>query len=179
MDDAFRLAAERACERLVIAYTHLIDFGEAAQVADLFTEDGVWESDKQRVSGRDQIKAGFVARQNNTRRTSRHVCTNIAIEVVSETEATGITYLTLYRHDGDHVKRGAPLNGPMLLGEYYDRFVLTREGWRIAHRRVKVAFARVSTTSDSRVERHDIAGEGGTAHKGDIVLHSSIRVHIE
>jgi hypothetical protein len=38
-DALSRLLDERACERLVIDYTHLVDFGEAARIADLFTED--------------------------------------------------------------------------------------------------------------------------------------------
>jgi hypothetical protein len=37
------LAAERACERLVIRYAQLVDSGKAAGIADLFTKDGIWE----------------------------------------------------------------------------------------------------------------------------------------
>jgi len=37
------LAAERACERLVIRYAYLVDFGNAAGIADLFTKDGISE----------------------------------------------------------------------------------------------------------------------------------------
>ena len=37
MDPIERLLAERECERLVYAYCHLIDHGEAGEVGDLFT----------------------------------------------------------------------------------------------------------------------------------------------
>ena len=33
---------EAACERLIVEYTHLVDFGNAPGIADLFTSDGVW-----------------------------------------------------------------------------------------------------------------------------------------
>ncbi|MBM4244572.1 MAG: nuclear transport factor 2 family protein [Deltaproteobacteria bacterium] len=139
-----RLLHERACERLVIDYTHLVDFGEAARIADLFTESGVWEAEGIRMEGRDAIRAGFGARQGVTRRTSRHVCTNVAITLTGPDEATGISYLLNYRHDSTTgtAERPAPVGHPKFVGEYHDRFVRTADGWRIAHRRCTLAFVR-------------------------------------
>jgi ketosteroid isomerase-like protein len=137
MDDA-----ERACERLIVAYTHLIDFGEAARVAELFTEDGVWESAEATMRSRDEIAAGFARRQDNTGRRSRHVCTNVAVDLISATEAAGVCYFTLYRADGVDPAAVAPLEGPAIVGEYHDRFVRTDDGWRIAHRRATAAFVK-------------------------------------
>ena len=37
-----RHAIERECERLVAQYCHYVDHGEAAKIADLFSEDGRW-----------------------------------------------------------------------------------------------------------------------------------------
>ena len=46
-------------------YAWLVDSGEAAGIADLFTEDGVWTAgDSESMRGRDGIRAGvrsFVA----------------------------------------------------------------------------------------------------------------------
>jgi ketosteroid isomerase-like protein len=139
-----RLLDERACERLVIDYTHLVDFGEAARIADLFTEDGVWEAEGVRMDGRDAIRAGFGARQGVTRRTSRHVCTNLAITLTGADEATGISYLVNYRHDSPTgtAELPAPAGHPKFVGEYHDRFVRTADGWRIAHRRCTLSFVR-------------------------------------
>lgn len=130
-------AAERACHRLVVAYTHLIDGGRAADVADLFAEDGVWSAGKIRYEGREQIRAAFAERQALDR-TSRHVCTNIGIDVVDADNATGLVYLTLYRGDGP----GPHPAIPDLVGEYRDRFVRTDEGWRFATRTAAAAFER-------------------------------------
>ena len=143
-DALTRLLDERACERLVIDYTHLVDFGEAARIADLFTEDGVWEAEGVRMEGRDAIRAGFGARQGVTRRTSRHVCTNLAITLAGPDDATGVSYLVNYRHDSASgvAELPAPAGLPKFVGEYFDRFVRTPDGWRIAHRRCTLAFVR-------------------------------------
>lgn len=43
MDPWEQLLAERACERLVLGFAHRLDLGEPPTVAELFTEDGIWE----------------------------------------------------------------------------------------------------------------------------------------
>jgi uncharacterized protein (TIGR02246 family) len=143
-DAIHRLLDERACERLVIDYTHFVDLGEAARIADLFTDDGVWEADGVRMDGRDAIRAGFGARQRVTRRTSRHVCTNLAVTLTGPDEATGLSYLVNYRHDSKTgtAELPAPVGHPKFVGEYHDRFVRTADGWRIAHRRCTLSFVR-------------------------------------
>lgn len=142
MDALERLEIERACERLVTAYCHYVDHGQAARIAELFSEDGVWESPEVTMRGREELRRGFGRRQANTRRVSRHVCSNFLLDVVESDRAEGAVYLTLYRHDGKEGARVAPLDKPEMVGEYRDRFVRTPEGWRIAHREVVVSFVR-------------------------------------
>lgn len=134
-------AIVEACTALILSYARLVDHGRAAEVADLFVEDGVWEWDVDRLEGRDRVRTAFQRRQARDDRVSRHVCTNVAVEVVDPDHAAGVTYLTLYRQDGVETVPG-PLDGPVLVGEYHDRFVRTPEGWRFAHRRVEVALLR-------------------------------------
>jgi ketosteroid isomerase-like protein len=144
MDDATqRLLDERACQRLITTYTHLVDFGNAPAIAELFTPDGVWRSDDLVMVGQDEIRAGFERRQGVTRRQSRHVCTNILIDVDGD-EATGLCYLVNYRHDSESgvAEKPAPVEVPKYVGEYHDRFVRGPEGWRIAERHFDLAFVR-------------------------------------
>jgi hypothetical protein len=144
MDDVQRLLIERACERLVYAYCHYVDHGEAAKIADQFTEDGVWASPEVTRTGREAIARAFQARQANVGRMSRHVCSTPLIEAVSEDEARGTTYIQLYRHDGEPGRRVSPLDGlPELVGEYRDVFARTPEGWRFRTRKFVGAFARM------------------------------------
>lgn len=137
MDELSRLIAEQACAALITRYTHLVDEGQASGVADLFTADGVWASPEATFDGRDAIRAAFLRREQSGRR-SRHVCTNVAVDVEDETHATGLCYLTLFRTDAE----GTPARGttPDLIGVYRDRFVRTEDGWRFASRLTEVTF---------------------------------------
>ena len=143
MDELEVLVAERACDRLAAQYAHAIDLGHAERVADLFTDDGVWESAERKLEGGDSIRAAFAGRAGMDR-TSRHVCTTSVITVDGPGDATGITYFTLYRHDGP-ADGPAPLDGPSIVGHYEDRFVLTGAGWRFAHRKAVAAFVARSS----------------------------------
>lgn len=140
MTDLDRLLIERACERLIQLYCHWTDHGEAARVADLFAEDGVWASADNIMNGRASILRGFRARQDNQRRMSRHVCTSALIDVIDASTASGVVYLTLYRHDGEAGRATSPTQAPSMIGEYRDRFVRTSAGWRFQRREVHISF---------------------------------------
>jgi hypothetical protein len=148
MDDLQRLLIERECERLVTRYCHHVDHGEAAKIADLFSEDGVWAAPGVRMGGRQQLLKGFGAREANTARMSRHVCNNLLLDVIDEDHAEGTVYLTLYRHEGEEERKISPLKGPALVGEYRDRFVRTANGWRFAERRIVVNFLHEEASDD-------------------------------
>lgn len=136
---------ERACERLVVEYCHLIDHGEGARVADLFAEDGVWSSFEQTMDGRAAVAEGFAKRQANKGRISRHVCCNLLVDVIDADRAQGVVYLTLYRDDGDPERKVSPSAVPSVVGEYRDEFVRTAAGWRFKRRNVAASFVRVET----------------------------------
>src|SRR5215218_9605997 len=100
MNPLEQMAAERACERLMYRYAQHVDFGHAARVADLFTEEGVWlGADGRGMHGRDAIRASFAVRETLTQRQSRHVMTNVLVDVSSPDDAAGVAYLINYRHD--------------------------------------------------------------------------------
>ena len=143
MDDIERMLIERACERLMIEYCHFVDHGEASRIADQFTDDGVWTSPDNTMTGRAEIEAGFGRREAAPRRRSRHVCTNALVNVIDRNNATGVVYLTLHRHD-DHERpeRVRPSEVPDIVGEYRDTFVRTDAGWRFTRREIAVDFAR-------------------------------------
>lgn len=140
MDPFERLLAERACERLITEYCHLTDHGQAAKVADLFSEDAVWTSATSTMTGRAKILRGFEARQAKVERMSRHVCTTMLITVIDAANAEGVCYLTLYRHDGDPDRATSPVQAPAIVGEYRDQFVRTEAGWRFRRRELVSAF---------------------------------------
>ncbi|MBW1848635.1 MAG: nuclear transport factor 2 family protein [Deltaproteobacteria bacterium] len=144
MDIAEKMIIERECERLVTLYCHYVDHGKAAKIAELFTEDGIWKSPEITMTGHNQIRAGFQHRQDKKERMSRHVCNNLLVDIVSEKEATGTVYVTLYRHDGKEGRSFSPLDGPEMVGEYRDHYLKTEDGWLITSRKVFISFLKVS-----------------------------------
>ena len=143
MDSLQRLLIERECERLVVAFCHYADHGEAQRIADLFTADGVWTAPGVvTMVGREQLLEGLGARQAKSWRTSRHVCSTLRLEVLDVDHAEGVVYVTIYRYDGHEGEGPCPLEGPLMVGEYRDRFVRTTDGWRFARREVSAAFVR-------------------------------------
>lgn len=147
MDQTDKLLIERECERLVTAYCHYVDHGEAERIAELFSEDGIWASSEVTLDGREAIGKAMAARQANLARMSRHVCNNFLLEIIDADHAEGTVYLTLYRHDGKEGRALSPLEGPAMVGEYRDRFVRTEEGWRISRREIEVDFLRREESS--------------------------------
>lgn len=142
MDENQKIMIERECERLVTAYCHHVDHGEAERIAELFSEDGVWTSAEATMDGQEAIRKAMAIRQANTARMSRHVCNNFLLDIIDADHAEGTVYLTLYRHDGKEGRSLSLLDGPAMVGEYRDRFVRTEEGWRISHREIVVDFLR-------------------------------------
>ena len=134
------LVIRQACEDLVLAYCDLVDSGMASLLPDLFTDDAVFEVPPQAPWDRAEIERRFNKREGMSQRVSRHVLTNVRIEVVSEDEASGHCYYTLYRHDGDGSGQPVPLSAPAAVGDYRDRFRRTPNGWRIAYRVGTAAF---------------------------------------
>jgi len=140
MDATQRMLIERECERLVTRYCHYVDHGEASKIAELFAADGRWTGPGVAMSGEEELRKGFGARQAQTERMSRHVCNNLLIDVRDDDHAVGTVYLTLYRHDGKADRTSSPLEGPFMVGEYRDTFVRTDAGWRFATREIETSF---------------------------------------
>lgn len=119
-----RRAIEADCTRLIALYANRNDAADWEGVVALYAEDGLMArptAPDAPIVGRAAILAAFQARPP---RKTRHVCSNVVIDVLSATEATGESAMVLFQPEG------APL-----AGSFHDRFVLTGEGWRFAERR--------------------------------------------
>ena len=151
MDDAERRTIQQDCEALSIAYARAVDFRDYDEFVNLFTEDGTLETGV-RLEGKQAIAASLKRRPDELR--SRHVLTNIFVNVVNRDEATGISYLTLYRHVGPESLRSGPISfdGPFAIGHYQDVFVRMDDGWRFKSRVLHMAFRRDEAREVSQKE---------------------------
>lgn len=99
MEKHERVAIERACERLVAAYSHRVDLdrdsGVGERVAELLSEDGAFVSPLGTMQGRTKLQRGFQQLSNANTGVTRHVCSNFLCEVVDEDRAEGVVYVTL------------------------------------------------------------------------------------
>jgi hypothetical protein len=148
LDAVETMLAERACERLMYRYAQAVDFGKASGIAELFTVDGIWlGADGNSMEGREAIHAVMSRREQLTRRQSRHVMTNVLVDIESPTRATGVAYLLNYRHDSTTgvALKPAPAAPPKFVGEYHLTFACVDGTWLIEHLRFDLVFLRPRT----------------------------------
>jgi hypothetical protein len=129
LPDASR-AIEWECARLINLYAQLNDAARWEELAALYAADGSMTrptAPDAPIIGRDAILAAF---QSRPARTTRHICSNIVIDVETATAARGSSAMLLF----------TAANAPPLVGGFEDRFVLTGDGWRFAERRGTLTF---------------------------------------
>ena len=131
--EVWELAAREEIRDLVAAYAHAADSGRFDEVAGLFALDGVLETpDHVEHRGRDAIRAflggtGKLLAGATTVPIIRHHVANLRLAVTGPDDATGAAYFFVITE-----------RGPDHWGRYRDRYVRTDEGWRFAHRRVRL-----------------------------------------
>lgn len=130
---------QERCKRLMVDYARHVDFGDYERFVDLFTDDAVLDLGF-KMQGKEKIRLSMSKRSAQLR--SRHVLSNLAVDIESQNTASGIAYLTLYRHIGpDSLEDAAvALQGPAGVGHYASKFELTSQGWRIAACKLHFAF---------------------------------------
>lgn len=130
MDAAERRTIEWECARLINFYALLNDEARWKEVGALYAPDGLMirpTAPEAPIVGREAIVSAFKSRPS---RTTRHVCSNIVIDVESANSARGRSAMLLF----------TSADKPPLVGGFEDRFVLAEEGWRFAERRGYLTF---------------------------------------
>jgi hypothetical protein len=139
MDERERLAAEQACMKLMVGYCVYADHGQADEFASIFAPDGAWvQGTGGEIRGRDALRAYIVNRPGGT--LTRHVITNMLVDVVDDKAAKGIAYATVFRDREYDGSGSAPMRPPGSVIEYHDEFTRTAEGWKIKRRRTVPIF---------------------------------------
>ncbi len=141
---AERTEIERACERLVYAYSRALDLGDLSGAADFFAENGSMSrpmTPDQVIQGREVIRASLLTRPKTL--LTKHLATNVMIDVESRDAARGISYLTMIATTPGEAKAPFDSPGPIYFGEFQDRFVRERGVWKFLERRgsIQMKFA--------------------------------------
>jgi hypothetical protein len=134
---AERLEIERACERIVYAYSRALDLGDLSAAADFFAENGSMArpmAPDQVIEGRETIRASLLTRPKTL--LTKHLATNVMIEVESRDAARGISYLTMISTTPSPDSKPPFISkGPLYFGEFKDRFVRENGVWKFLERR--------------------------------------------
>jgi hypothetical protein len=134
---AERTEIERACERLTYVYGRALDLGDMSAAADCFAENGSFArpmNPGQVIQGREAIRASLITRPKTL--LTKHLTTNVMIEVDSRDSAHGLSYLTMIASTPP--QGAAPpfvSGGPVYFGEMQDRFVRENGVWKFLERR--------------------------------------------
>lgn len=142
---AERSEIERACERLVYAYSHALDIGDMDAAADCFAEQGSMArpmTPDQLVQGREAIRASLHTRPKTL--LTKHLATNVMIDVEGRDSARGLSYLTMISTTpAADAKPPHVSQGPLWFGEFRDRFVRVGDEWKFLERRgsIQMKFA--------------------------------------
>ena len=128
MDDA------RQVENLLYRYAEAVDAGDFDAVAELFAEATIVPypdaPSDHHVVGRDAVRAMY---ERTTRRyddgtpRTRHVTTNVIVDVVGDAASARSSYLVLQQTDDLSLQ-------PIIVGRYHDDFERTAGEWRFARR---------------------------------------------
>lgn len=124
-----RATIEQACAKLIALYANANDAGDWDTVAALYAPDGRMArptAPDDWIVGRDAILAAFRARPA---RATRHLCSNIVVDVLSPDTAVAESAMALFQPDA------APK-----LGGFHDRFVRIDGAWLFAERRGYLSF---------------------------------------
>lgn len=128
---------EAACARLCVAFANHIDARRYDAWLDLFTDDGVLDRMGTRVTGRAELARFLEARPATVE--TRHLCTNIRVNLASTDEATGFCYVLFFQGVPGAAGEAATASGAPGIVEYHDRYRRTPQGWRIQERRIRLA----------------------------------------
>jgi uncharacterized protein (TIGR02246 family) len=130
--DDWEVAARVAIDDLTARYTHCADGGRAADLAALFTEDGVLVTDTDEVRGRaaitrylDDAKSSLAASPGGGR--IRHHVSSLRVDFEGRTDARASSYFL-----------AITAAGPDHWGRYRDRVVLVADRWLFARRAATV-----------------------------------------
>ncbi len=132
------------CQRLAVDFARHVDHGDVESVVSLFTDDAVFERRGETLRGKHEIREAQLRRSKSV--VTRHLCTNIAVDMSGDDRATGVVSFILFRHDHAAARtdagKPAPLGVAETVGEYHDEYRRTGDGWRIARRVARAAFRR-------------------------------------
>jgi len=135
--------AELACLALAVEYAEIVDSQDYGRLPEIFAEDASFGrpfNPQETIHGIKNILATFTSRPRN--RLTHHLISNFRLRMETPDLAVGTCRVLLFTSDSSEPEtpEGRQVLGKQLMGTYRDRYVRTKNGWRIAERRGGISF---------------------------------------
>lgn len=143
MDAIERLLIEADCTRLMTEFANCSDTFDYDRAVELFVPDCRFSRADEVFEGQDGLR--FALSRRPLDRMTRHIVSNVLIDIASADTASGTAYSLVFGYRGKLEKGAeAPLGGPDSLIHYNAEFTRTGAGWRIATWHIGLAFRKVA-----------------------------------
>lgn len=126
-----------ALHALCVEYAWRIDYGESAQIPELFTPDGMWDGPWGLLKGKTDLERGWLERSRKTVQT-RHLTTNMRFLAVGSRLARGWNSFLVFMGEP-----GTPVSLiPQFVSDNFDEYERQSDGkWLFRSRRVTQCFS--------------------------------------
>lgn len=141
MEVVERLAIEADCTRLINQFSLYTDRFDYERAVELFVPDCTFSRADEVFEGHDGLR--FVLNRRDRNRVTRHIVSNILIDVIDGNAAAGQAYALVFGHRGTLAEgEEAPLGTPDSLVLFSGRFTRADAGWRIAKWHIGLSFRK-------------------------------------
>lgn len=142
MDFMKAAAHEAACAKLLHRFALHLDNYDYTNLLSLFTEDAEFAAFGRSYKGLSGLNAWLTGRETDM--ITRHINSNIIIDMVNDKEAVGSARCVAYRLRGWRGKEPGPMAQPVYILDYNDRFTKdAKRGWLFSRREAKIIMAGV------------------------------------
>lgn len=132
---------EREATTVVHRFFRHLDDGDYGALAALMAPEGVWHRQGKMLRGPTMVLEAMKARPAGV--TTRHLVTNMLVDVADPDHAGASCYITVYAHTGEKKPdEPAPMELPLQIGTYRIKLTRTPQGAQIDEITAKVAFRR-------------------------------------
>lgn len=136
-----RAAIQRDVESVIFRFFLHLDEQEYDQLAQLMAPTGTWLRNGALLKGPEGVREAMRSRPAGF--TTRHLITNVIVDVADDDHADATYYMTVFVHAGDAKPTGpVKMDVPMHVSVFRQRFMRAPEGWRIAELHGTATFHR-------------------------------------
>lgn len=128
-----------AIQRVIFDFFRHLDEREYEQLCALMAPDGVWMRSGERLTGPSDVMRAMKLRPVGF--TTRHLITNIVVDITGAETAVATYYLTVFVHESAKAATGpVPISLPRHVSVFLQKFIRVDGAWKVAELSSSVAF---------------------------------------